>query len=167
MTTLILYAVPEGALAGQIAAYFEGLTTEAQSYPPHCTLTGFFHDDDVARYVGAAAQCVAPVPVRVVRMHAGAGDWVGLELDAPDLVALTRRFAGLVATPGTRKDAVRVKEWLHVSLAYGHDASAHAELAQRAVLTVDPSAAVTWSLRLYERTDDGEWLVHGSWSLGR
>lgn len=166
MTTLILYAVPEGSLGEQIASYFDGIDTEAQSYPPHCTLTGFFHDDDVARYVDAAARIAAPATVRVASLHTEGADWIGLEIDAPELIALTRRFADLVIEPRTRDDAVRVKEWLHVSLAYGHDPAIHGDLAHRALAMVNPDAAVSWSLRLYERTDAGAWTAHGAWPLG-
>jgi hypothetical protein len=161
---LILYAVPTGELAAQLAACSDGLATEAQRYPAHCTLTGFFHDADVERYVQAAASVVAPTTVDVVGLRADDG-WVGLELHSTDLLALTDRFATAVGDPGSRGDAIRAKSWLHVSIAYGHDAAEHDALADRARALVDPTAACGWDLRLYERLAGDEWITHGSWPL--
>ncbi|MDG2026150.1 MAG: hypothetical protein P8J50_03515 [Acidimicrobiales bacterium] len=43
---LILYATPTGPLAEELdrlfAQFAERAPTTAQTYPPHCTLTGFF-----------------------------------------------------------------------------------------------------------------------------
>lgn len=167
MSELILYAVPRGELGAQLDACWAAVRTEAQRYPPHCTLTGFFHDGDVARYAEAAGAVVAPCAARVVSLREGDldGRWIGLELDAPDLRALTDRFATAVAAPQTRTDAIRVKEWLHVSIAYGHDGAEHGLLLDRARSIVDPGAAAEWELRLYERLPGDEWDVRGRWPL--
>lgn len=166
MTELILYAVPSGLLGEQLARYSKGVDTEAQRYPVHCTLTGFFHDDDVDRYVRAAGEVAAPVDVHIVALRTEA-DWIGLEVRSPGLLAVTERFAASVADPGSRSDAIRPKSWLHVSLAYGHRMEEHAMLAHRAVTLVDPSAAATWGLHLYQRDLGDRWALLGAWSLER
>lgn len=162
---LILYAEPRGPLADQVDAYFRGVETDAQTYPPHCTLTGFFRDDDVERYIDAAATVLAPVVVGVAGLRTETEGWIGLELRSPDLHALTARFAAAVADPGTRVDTIRPKDWLHLSLAYGHDRGQHPELARRAVALVDPGAEVDWQLALYERDPVGTWHPHARWPL--
>ncbi|NJM96688.1 MAG: hypothetical protein HC800_05375 [Phormidesmis sp. RL_2_1] len=53
MTQLILYSCPVGPLATQIATYFEKSQRRygknaAHAYMPHCTLTGFFADEEAA-----------------------------------------------------------------------------------------------------------------------
>lgn len=166
---LILYVVPVGPLGVAIDAFFSEVAmrpTKAQLYPPHCTLTGFFHDgaDAISRYVTAAARVARPVRVDILQLRTGA--WIGLELRSPDLEQLTRDFAACVASVESRRDAIRVKDWLHLSLAYGHDETDGHDLAQLATKLVDPAAEVTWELRLYERRG-GEWIIHGSWPLPR
>lgn len=165
---LIVYATPNGPLAEAVDRYSTKLAarpTTAQQFPPHCTLTGFFHDrrDAIARYVDAARQVVRPVAVDVVALHSG-DEWIGLELASPELQRLTADFAALVADAGTRTDEIRPKDWLHLSLAYGHAAADTAELAALATDLVDPAAPAGWDLRVYERRD-GEWIAHGSWPL--
>lgn len=166
---LILYATPVGPLADAVDHYFETVAEElmpttAQTYPPHCTLTGFFHrDDDGARVaieeIGRAVADAGPVPagaVEIVALH-GQEEWVGLELRAPWLQALTRRIAA-DHRPGPGQDALRVKRWLHLSLAYGiDDLAPHARLAET---TVDPGLGVVWEVSLWERRRDGSWIRH-------
>ena len=48
----IVYACPVGTLAGQLDLFFARSRAEcgenaAHAYPPHCTLTGFFHSQAV------------------------------------------------------------------------------------------------------------------------
>ena len=62
---LILYACPIGPLADDLDAYFSQVTarfgpTTAQTYPVHCTLTGFFRRrgeraDEVLTHLGGFA----------------------------------------------------------------------------------------------------------------
>jgi ubiquitin-associated SH3 domain-containing protein len=164
---LILYAVPTGSLAQAIAAFFDELAerpTTAQRFPPHCTLTGFFHDDAdaIGQYVDAAQGVVRPVRVDVALRTTP--EWIGLEVQSPDLLALARDFAAAAAPIESRRDQIRLKDWLHVSLAYGHDADATDELANLATKLVDPAADVGWALRVYERRER-DWIVRGSWPL--
>lgn len=165
MGELILYAVPTGELAEQLDDLFASFDTVAQRYPPHCTLTGFFHDDDIARYVDAAARASEPVVVDVTGPHAGDDAWIGLEVHSSGLERVTARFADAVAEPRTRLDALRRKQWLHVSLAYGHDPALHAALLARCEAAIDSTARGGWELRLYERGAGDTWTVHGSWPL--
>ena len=165
---LIVYAVPVGPLADAIDLFFGEVAlrpTRAQEYPPHCTLTGFFHDEvnAIASYAEAAASVVRPVSVDV-RLQTT--EWIGLEVRSLDLQQLARDFAARVASIATRREPIRLKEWLHVSLAYGHDAADGDELTALASALVDPTADADWDLRLYERRDS-HWIVHGSWALPR
>ena len=166
---LIVYATPVGPLADAIDRYFETVETEltattAQTYPPHCTLTGFFHrDDSGARIavdeIGRALVDAGPVPpgaVEVVSLRTSE-EWIGLELGSPWL----RDLAGALADghhPDPGDDELRVKDWLHLSLASGiDDLAPHARLAQA---TIDPSLGVGWELAVWERRTDGAWLRH-------
>ncbi len=169
MRELILYATPTGALADQCDRYFEhleaaGLATTAQTYPPHCTLTGFFHRpadraEAVAAEFNRGLAAAGPVPddsvevVGLVTKH----DWVGLELRSSWLHELTVALAE-AHVPSADDDRLRIKDWLHLSLAYGvADLDRQAEAARK---MVDPEASVGWEVGLWERRQDREraWL---------
>jgi hypothetical protein len=174
--TLIVYACPEGDLANQIATYFEASLSHfgpntAHRYPPHCTLTGFFHDDDgsIPMYVRALEQALAecgdmPLDVRIDQCVTE-GAWHGLTLTAPGWIALTRRFAALAADSPTRTDSIRVKTDLHLSLAYGSDEHNQPGLARLALEGIDPGADVRWRLRFFSQLSDHTWHVLGDWPL--
>ncbi|MDW3218951.1 MAG: hypothetical protein R8F63_10095 [Acidimicrobiales bacterium] len=159
---LILYATPTGPLADALADLFERLRrdapTTAQTYPPHCTLTGFFHRarTDVARAVDDARAAVAaagpPTLVTVDRLRF-APDWIGLELTAPWLLAVTEAFVDRHEL-AEGDDALRPKDWLHLSIAYGDgDLDAAARMAQR----LDPTLVAGWDVGVWERDADGSW----------
>ena len=126
---LILYACPMGPLAEQIGTYFERSQLQfganrAHAYMPHCTLTGFFHDQASAipQYVQATQQALndhptGPVTIDTLRLKP---DWHGLELTSPWLEQVAATFAAQTDLP-TRLDAIRLKTWLHLSLAYGFE----------------------------------------------
>ena len=60
--------------------------------------------------------------------------------------------------PGPDEDALRPKEWLHLSLAYDvDDLDPYARLAVR---SIDPTTPAGWELALWERLHDGQWLRH-------
>ncbi|MEI7770036.1 MAG: 2'-5' RNA ligase family protein [Chloroflexales bacterium] len=175
---LIIYACPTGPLAAQVAAFF-GSSLErfgpnsAHAYPPHITLTGFFHDDAAAipRYVAAlesararamASRPASPVQIREV---VSLDDFHGLLIDSPWLESLTADAIAAAASP-TRRDGLRPKTNLHLSLAYGFRPQDGPALATMATALVDVAAPVAWELRLYERLPDGGWLCHASWGLG-
>lgn len=169
---LILYATPTGPLADAIMAYFERVdelgSTTAQSYPPHCTLTGFFRRDSngtdrVAAELAVAIRRAGPPPVEwveVVQLMV-TDRWVGLELRSPWMLDFTARF---VDEHGRRPgdDPIRLKDWLHLSLAYGlPELGPHARLACD---MIDPSLDVGWELALWERHPDQTWTRY--WSPG-
>jgi ubiquitin-associated SH3 domain-containing protein len=172
---LIVYACPSGPLAEQLATYFERSLREvgpnaAHGYMPHVTLTGFFHDDAAAitAYGDALTAAIAEMPppdanaLRVDGMHLMA-DFLYLKIESPWLIAMSRRFAHHAHSP-TRRDALRLKDWLHLSLAYQFPDSQHQALTALARGLVDPFAPTTWAVRVYER-DGARWAIHGEWPI--
>lgn len=162
MRKLILYATPMGDLAAACDRYFAAAApTVAQQYPPHVTLTGFFsRQDDAASERILAAQGfieeAGPVPseaVEVVGLIARP-DWVGLEIESPWLRAIAERFAAS-DTPEPADDPIRLKSWLHLSLAYGVDDLASNERFARRM--VDPGSQADWEVALWELGTDNTW----------
>lgn len=160
---LILYATPRGPLAEALDDLFDRLRrdspTTAQAYPPHCTLTGFFHRAraDVARVVDDAHEAVvtaASMPARVsVEGLRLAADWIGLEITAPWLRAVTEAFVdGHVLGDGD--DELRPKDWLHLSIAYG---DGDLDTAARLAAELDPTLDAAWDVGVWERSTDGSW----------
>ena len=158
---LILYATPAGPLADALANAFDEINrltpTTAQTYPPHCTLTGFFHRDPstierIREEVAQAETDAAPGPVEIAALHRRA-DWIGLELRSDWLHEVTARFL-LGHQLGPRDDELRPKDWLHLSIAYGIDDLAAAD---KALGEFDPALSVTWEIALWQRHPDGSW----------
>ena len=159
---LILYACPTGELARQCDGYFDEARrlgpTDAQAYPPHCTLTGFFHRrpsraDEIAASLrhGLDGSTAPEGSVEIVDLQT-TPDWVGLELRSPWLETTARSlFADHRLDAGD--DPIRFKRDLHLSLAYfadgvRRDLTAHAALAR---LLVDQGAPAGGELALWER----------------
>ena len=173
---LIVYAVPTGPLAEQIAAYF-AVSHElwplnpAHAYMPHCSLTGFFHDAaaTIPLYIQAldtvliGARPTRPTPVIRVTGMLLHKDFHGLALESDWLKQLIVSF--VQNAPSTRQEPLRRKDWLHLSFAYAFPAERAAPLVQAARTLVDPAAAVGWELRLYERLPDATWRCHADWPL--
>lgn len=172
----IVYACPGGALAEQLTTYFARSLVghgpnAAHNYMPHCTLTGFFTDvpASVPMYTAALAQALVrnqerPNPViRVLGMEC-TPQFHGLLLEANWLKQVIADFAVLAVSP-SRTEAVRLKDWLHLSLAYEFPPEQHAALAALAHELVDPFAAATWELRFYERHANLTWTCHAAWPL--
>lgn len=172
---LILYATPTGELAEQCDRLFEEATrigpTEAQTYPPHCTLTGFFHrrreraDEIAAQLQQRLADLAVPHrAVEVVALRCGT-EWIGLELRSTWLESTTRELFADHALDAD-DDPIRVKTDLHLSLAYdlvplrrdlSRDPSRDlAPYARCSVELVDPAADAGWELALWER-DGSDW----------
>ncbi|NER00205.1 MAG: hypothetical protein F6K30_26485 [Cyanothece sp. SIO2G6] len=173
----ILYACPTHNLAIALDEYFYRSRQQcgenrAHQYMPHCTLTGFFHDSQgaIALYLNAIESVLAtenatkPNPVATVTGLTFLPHWHGLPITAPWLKQLAQAFATQAVSP-TRQEALRLKDWLHVSLAYEFEASDGATLKQLAEELVDPKAAVDWELRFYERSPQNDWTCHGAWPL--
>lgn len=173
-TALIVYACPIGPLAEQVAAFYTVSRerfgpNSAHAYPPHITLTGFFHDDAAAipLYRSALAAALAARPAGAIRITdlLTTAKFHGLLITAPWLEALTADFAAQAHSP-TRCDPVRVKDNLHLSLAYGFAPGDGPALGDLARTMVDPAAPVRWELRFYERLAHAGWRVHAQWPLG-
>lgn len=177
MSTYIVYACPTGILADHIDRYY-AVSLErygpnaAHKYMPHCTLTGFFHDepDSIPTYITALeaaldrARATQPSAPLVIIEMVLREDFHGLLLDGPWLKAFVADFARTVNSP-TRQDALRLKEWLHLSLAYEFPPQQHEPLAELARTLVDITTDVQWNLCFYERHEDGAWTCHAHWPL--
>ncbi|MEO7912477.1 MAG: hypothetical protein ABIV47_22750 [Roseiflexaceae bacterium] len=174
---LIVYACPLGPLAAQIERYYAASqaacgTNAAHSYMPHCSLTGFFHDDreSVGIYIAALdtalhrARPTQPLPALTIGELTLRPEFHGLLLRSPWLQRLIADFAHTAHSP-TRRDPLRLKDWLHLSLAYAFPPHHHAPLAMLARDMVDISAPVSWELRLYERHLNAAWTCHARWAL--
>jgi hypothetical protein len=173
----IVYACPRGELAAQLASYFAASrklvgANAAHQYMPHCTLTGFFHDDPAAVEIYCAALEAALYRARPHQPRAALNilklelqeQFHGLLLDGPWLKALIADFARSIRSP-TRRDTLRLKDWLHLSLAYAFPPAQHEPLAELARELVDAQAPVAWELGFYEREVRGAWTCHSCWPL--
>ncbi len=181
VTDLIVYAHPTGELAVQLEQYFETSrelfgANAAHNYPVHCSLTGFFHDEvaSIPIYIDALRSKLAEhfdrsgsdlfPSVDQLRLE---GDWFGLELSSVPLVALTESFAAKQPSLA-RIDALRVKTWLHVSIAYEFNPEHSDALAELAKATIDPESQVDdWHLGLWERSPENQWHCHWSTPMSR
>jgi ubiquitin-associated SH3 domain-containing protein len=175
---LILYACPTGELARQLEAFMDASRAQcgpntAHRYMPHCTLTGFFHDEfsAVPIYLTALEQALAQAlpawsgdAIKISGMRF-MDDFYFLAVESAWLSQLAADFAGR-AISSTRRDAVRLKDLLHVSLAYGFDPAQAQRLMQLAHEQVDASAPVGWEVRFYERHSGDRWTLHKAWPLG-
>jgi ubiquitin-associated SH3 domain-containing protein len=178
VANLIVYLLPTGPLAEALGAYWRDADAlgpnTALSYPPHCTVTGFFArppdrvDAVAAALDGAARSRLGDPPVLAVRVESLVIEprWHGLVLASPELEAFSTRLVDDLPT-GPGEEPVRSKQGPHVSLAYGFGAEAAAELADLARRLVSPRAGVGWDLALCERALDGTWSEHLRTPLGR
>jgi len=174
---LIIYACPVGELATQLDGYFAASLNAcgrnaAHSYMPHCSLTGFFRDQPsaVGVYVEAIAQslaaqlAVAPHPLITISSITFRPEWHGLELQSDWLHQLMSQITQRASSP-TRPEPLRLKSWLHLSLAYQFLPEHGQTLMQLAQVQINLAAAVDWELRLYQRHLDHAWTCHQSWPL--
>ena len=169
----IIYACPVGKLNTQIETYFTKSrelcgANSAHKYMPHCTLTGFFSEELslISSYIQAldtAYNSVSDIAlnVAIAKLHL-AKDWHGLELQAEGLKQLIRNFA---ASNSTRQSKLRLKDWLHLSLAYGFDPEHREQLQNLATEIIDLQAEVNWELRFYQKNPDWNWQCLKSWEL--
>jgi ubiquitin-associated SH3 domain-containing protein len=172
MFKYIVYACPVGELAQQLSTYFEKSrlicgSNAAHDYMPHCSLTGFFEDvpSTVPNYTQKLERSFKrfrksqPHPPVEVNGLSFRDDWHGLELTSDWLRKLMHDFA-CTATSATRKTPLRLKEWLHLSLAYNFVPDQAATLVDLAQELVDPQAEVNWELRFYQQNPDKKWICH-------
>ncbi|CAD0226408.1 conserved hypothetical protein [Planktothrix agardhii] len=177
LSQFIVYACPQGELAEQIETFYqESLklcgSNAAYNYMPHCTLTGFFQDQEsqINLYIQAietaynTAQLTAiPLKINVTQMTFQA-TWYGLELQAQGIPLLLIHFSQLVNS-ATRLEALRLKTWLHLSLAYEFQPQHARQLQDLAQNQINPYAQADWELRFYQRHLDQSWTCHQSWQL--
>lgn len=175
---LILYAEPGGELGARCAEFWAAMSaadaaTDAQTYPPHVTLTGFFRrgPDRVMPVVDAftrALDAAAPQGLDGVRWVEPAAlglqanhDWTGLHVTAPWMDAVVAAFASPASSAqpaDAGEDELRPKSWLHLSLAYGagYDEFARAAAAEHAVELERLAAEAEWTVSLWRR-DGSAW----------
>jgi len=177
LAKFIVYACPTGELNSQLEAFFQRSyeicgKNKAHDYMPHCTLTGFFADNknSIPYYLEALEQAYQEVQqsqdisldLQIMRL-VFSSKWHGLELQAEGIKKLTQRFFQLEASP-SRQENIRLKDWLHLSLAYGFESADRSQLEQIAKETVDLDANVVWELRFYQK-NDADWHCLKSWTL--
>ena len=172
----IVYVCPVGELNRQLELYFAQSrelfgANKAHRYMPHCTLTGFFCDrsSSIGFYLDALerayqeAKSSLSLDVTIKRL-VFSKTWHGLELQADGIKQAIANFAGYERSP-TRQESLRLKDWLHLSLAYGFDDRHGSELQQLAQKTIDLQSNVGWELRFYQKYPDWTWNCLKSWSL--
>ncbi len=177
MQKFIVYACPVGELATQLELYFQTSEIEcgknaAHKYMPHCTLTGFFEDELTAIpiYTKALDNAVDNAlskpskPVINILNMTFKPQWHGLELYSPILKQLILDFAKIANSP-TRNQKLRLKDWLHLSLAYEFPPQQQDTLKAIAEKIINIQALVEWELRFYQRHSDWTWTCHKSWML--
>ena len=170
----IIYACPVGELNTQIETYFTKSrqlygVNSAHKYMPHCTLTGFFTEDfdAIPSYLQAldavytSAKDKYPLDVAIAKLHL-AKDWHGLELQSEGLKQLIRNFAH---SNSTRQEKLRLKDWLHLSLAYGFNPEHGEQLQNLAIETINLQAKVNWELRFYQKNPDWTWQCLKFWNI--
>ncbi len=173
----IVYACPVGALAEQIETYWQQVRqtygpNAAHHYMPHCSLTGFFHDEITALplYITALESALSqtlstkPQPVIQICDLEIQPEFHGLILESPWIQTLIQRFASQ-ALSNTRVDQLRLKDRLHLSLAYDFAPQVASSLAELTQTMINPTIPVQWELRFYERHLDQGWLTHATWIL--
>ena len=177
MSRLIVYACPTGDLASQLDAYFaqsRALFGEnlAHQYMPHISLTGFFHDrsSTIPRYVHQLDRALAVLhqqqpyaAITMTRLNLS-DEFHGIEIESAWLKQLIDAFITFASSP-TRRDAIRKKDWLHLSLAYQFPPAQAPTLRSLAQSFVHLDAAVKWQLRFYEQHPDKLWTCHQTWQL--
>lgn len=174
---LIIYACPSGELADQLDQYFaQSLKlcgrNAAHHYMPHCSLTGFFQDEltSIELYQQAIDQAlknqfsIAAKPVIQIQDMSFHDDWHGLELRSDWLRQLMAQVTEFAVSP-TRLEPLRLKSWLHLSLAYEFQPEHTETLIYLAQTYVNPQASVVWEVRFYQRHADHQWTCHQTWSL--
>ena len=173
----IVYACPVGKLNSQLEDYFKqslrlyGENT-AHKYMPHCTLTGFFTDEinsiptylqalDKA-YLGAINNNLS-LDIKIKQLTFS-DNWHGLELQADGLKKLITNFVEL-ENSSTRQEELRLKDWLHLSLAYNFNPQHGDGLQHLAREIIDIKADVSWELRFYQKNPDWTWQCLQSWRI--
>lgn len=173
----IIYACPVGKLNSQIETYLikskkmYGKNT-AHKYMPHCTLTGFFTDElsSIPVYLQALERAYTEAKTHKllldikIKKLTFKENWHGLELQANELKQLIINFTQLENSL-TRQEKLRLKNWLHLSLAYDFNPEDGNNLQNLATEIIDLQASVNWELRFYQKKSDWSWECLKSWNL--
>ena len=172
----IVYVCPTGDLNRQIEEYFEQSIklcgkNKAHQYMPHCTLTGFFTDElsSIPLYLEALdkayteAKNNTSLNIEITQLTFN-DNWHGLELQADGIKQLIANFAQL-ENSSTRQEQLRLKNWLHLSLAYGFNPQDSEQLKYLATELINIQANVNWELRFYQKNADWTWKCWQSWSI--
>lgn len=156
-------------MADQIDAYFARTEADiapntAHTYMPHCTLTGFFWDEPgsaqfytdnlIAFY---DSHPMAGANVQVIKLTQNE-KWIGLEMKAPKIERWVAKWSAGAPSP-TLAEKIRLKDWYHLSLAYGFTEPDYERLCQMTRM-IDITTEVQWSLRFYERAAGNQWHLH-------
>lgn len=172
----IIYACPVGELNSQIETYFNKSRelygeNSAHKYMPHCSLTGFFADElsSISIYLEALDRAYLEAKNSLsldieIKQLAFKENWHGLELQADGVKQLMSNFTCL-ETSTTRQEKIRLKNWLHLSLAYDLDREHTEELQDLASEIIDPKAKVNWDLRFYQKNADWTWKCLKAWPI--
>ena len=174
---LIVYACPVGKLNSQLEDYFSKSlrlygANKAHKYMAHCTLTGFFSDDlsSIPIYIQAldtayteAKNNNLSLDIKIKQLTFS-DNWHGLELQADGLKKLIANFAS-IENSATRQEKLRLKDWLHLSLAYDFNPQYQKKLKQLAMKIINIKADVHWELRFYQKNQDWTWNTLQSWQL--
>ena len=173
----IVYACPVGELNRQIEAYFVRSLklygqNSAHQYMPHCSLTGFFTAESTSittyietlnnAYIAAQNEEVFfDVSIKQLTFN---DNWHGLELSCDRLKQLIANFSQdrNLANFSTK---LRLKDWLHLSLAYDFNSEYDKQLQQLTIEMIDLKADVSWELRFYQKNLDWSWECLQSWKI--
>ena len=172
----IIYACPVGELNKQIEKYLDrcrelyGINS-AHKYMPHCTLTGFFYAklDSISIYLKALDKAYSEarnnldLEVKIKQLTFNK-NWHGLELEAENLKTLIANCDRDITIPDYR-EKLRLKDWLHLSLAYDFNPEYRSELQQLALEIINLKADVSWKLRFYQKNLDWSWKCLQSWTI--
>ncbi len=173
----IIYACPVGELNDRLEVYFTkslqlcGENT-AHKYMPHCTLTGFFIDElsSVPFYIEALYRAYKNAKNNNLSLDIEIKGltfrekWHGLELKANGLKQLIINFTQIENSP-TRTEKLRLKDWLHLSVAYDFDYRDGENLKSLATELIDLNSKVNWELRFYQKHPDWTWKCLRSWII--
>lgn len=161
LNLVILYATPRDELLEDCLRFWaeaesNGIRTSAQSYPPHCSLTGFFRLpverlDELVQLVHAAIgasgfQGATEVPLSRVQT----ADWLGFSGAQPAWLVVAQQTAQAEAGAACG-EGLRVKSDHHLSLAYGrgYQAQRHRKLA-REVFSKESYGDSQWSIGVWK-----------------
>lgn len=172
----IIYACPLGKLNQQIENFFHKSLSlcgenKAHKYMPHCTLTGFFSDEisSIAYYIEALGKAYSITKDNLdlsitIQQLTFQDDWHGIELKADGLKQLITKFAEIEKSP-TRKEELRLKDWLHLSLAYEFNPEERDKLQKLATDIIDLQTSVDWELRFYQKNPNWTWKCLKKWTI--